>query len=106
MYTTIAIDDIYQKLLQVMKHGYIILNLKKKNNKMWLTKTAKRPVKAKRCQSTKEVLLTNFFITEGTVVQIGIPNERSITDHVYKEYVLNKIKKETKVLNSQHSTYS
>lgn len=73
---------------------------------MWLTKTAKRPVKAKRCQSTKEVLLTNFFITEGTVVQIGIPNERSITDHVYKEYVLNKIKKETKVLNSQHSTYS
>lgn len=30
MYTTIAIDDIYQKLLQVMKHGYTILNLKKK----------------------------------------------------------------------------
>lgn len=73
---------------------------------MWLTKTAKRPVKAKRCQSTNKVLLTIFFNIEGTVVQVGIPKERSITDHVYKEYVLKKIKKETKVFNSQHSTYS
>lgn len=52
----IAMDDVYQKQLQPMKHSYIIINLRGKFNKMWLSKKTRRPVIAKRFQSRQKVL--------------------------------------------------
>lgn len=71
-----------RKLLQMMKHGYFILNLREKC-----------PVIAKRCQSTTKVLYAIFFKNEGPVVQVAIPKGLSIIGHLYKNYLLKKFKK-------------
>lgn len=55
--TKITMDDVYRKVLQVMKHRYIILNPREKfYQTMWLTKKATRPVIANKRQNTKKVL--------------------------------------------------
>lgn len=66
---------------------------RKIDNMMWLTKKAKRPVIAKRCQSTMAVLYAIFFKSEDLVFQVAIPKGRSFTRYVFKNYVLKKVKK-------------
>lgn len=70
---------------------------------MWLTMKTDCSVIAKRCQSTKKVLYAMFLKSEGPVVQVSIPKGRAITGHIYKNYVLNKVKKHNE-RNLHHST--
>lgn len=113
-----CVDKIYkncngQSLLEIVT-GYetgihYIKSKRKIDNKVCLTKKAKRPVIAKRFQSTKKVKDAIFLKREGPVVQIAISKGRSITGYVYKNYLLKKVKKhykkeETNVWNSQPST--
>lgn len=84
-------DDVFRKLLQLMKPYFE--SQRKIENKMWLTKKAKLPFIANRCQSTTRVFYTIYFNSEGPVVQVPIPKGRSITGHVYKNVVLKKVKK-------------
>lgn len=84
---------VYQKLLQLGDETWIhyFEPQRKIDHKMGLTKKAKRLVIAKRCKSTKKVLYAIFFSSEGPVVQVAIPKGRSITGHVYTNYVLKKV---------------
>lgn len=65
---------------------HYIESQRKIDDKMWLTKTAKRSVIAKPCQSKKKVLYAIFLNSEGPVVQVAIRKGRSTTGHVYKSY--------------------
>lgn len=74
------------------KHEYIIMNLQGK----LITRCGWSSVIAKRCDSTKKLLYTIFFNSEDPVVKVAIPKDRSITWHVYRYYVLYKVKHITK----------
>ena len=63
------------------------------NNKQWLKKGQSRPVKAKRLQSSKKVLYTVFFNSNGPVVQIPSPPGKSVTGIFYRDKVLKSVKK-------------
>lgn len=96
-------DKVHQNLLQVIKRDTFFLT-SDNIDKMWLTMKTDYSVKAKRRQSTKKVLSAMFFFrSEGPVVQVSIPKGRSLTGHIYKKYVLNKVKKHNE-RNLQHST--
>lgn len=75
-----------------MKHGYIIMNLQGK----LITRCGWSSVIAKLCDSTKKLLYTIFLNSEHSVVKVAIPKDRSITGHVYRYYVLYKVKNITK----------
>ncbi|XP_061193207.1 histone-lysine N-methyltransferase SETMAR-like [Saccostrea echinata] len=69
---------------------------RKFNNKVWMTKHGKRPVIAKRCQSTKKILYAIFFDREGVVLQFPIPEKKSVTGKMYKYKILHKLKQQYK----------
>ena len=63
------------------------------NNKQWLRKDQARPIIAKRTRSAAKVLYAIFFSCDRHIVQIPIPNSKTITGHFYKNGVLSKVKK-------------
>lgn len=67
-------------MLQVTKHGYIIMNLREK----LITRCGWSSAIAKRCDSTEKLLYTIFFNSEDPEVKVAIPKYRSITWHVYR----------------------
>jgi histone-lysine N-methyltransferase SETMAR len=63
----------------------------KKNNKMWIQEVGQRPQIARRSRTVKKVLYAIFFNSKGPVVQVPVPESRSVTGTFYKEKVLKKV---------------
>lgn len=59
-------------------------NIQFDNNKIWITKDRKRPVIAKRCQSTKKILYAIFFDKKDVVLQFPIPKKKNVSGNMYK----------------------
>ncbi len=67
---------------------------RKVSNKIWATKHCRRPSIAKRLISAKKAMFVIFFDIRGPVMQLVVPNRRSVTGLFYKEKVLMKLKKQ------------
>lgn len=88
--TKIAVNDVYRKLSQVMKHGYIILNLKGKLISCdWL----KKPCYSKTMPKHKESIIRNFR-SQWCLCCSSWQSKRTINYRIY--YVLKKIRKKYK----------
>ena len=80
------------ELLQVMKPGSIFLSHRHINNKLWLRKDQARPVITKRIKNVAKVLYAVFFNCDDPIVQIPVPNGKTIKGKFYKNGVLSKVK--------------
>lgn len=80
---------------------HYIESQRKIDDKMWLTKTAKRSVIAKPCQSKKKVLYAIFLNSEGPVVQVAIRNSPA-----YKSQIVRLFLEKEKVHVLSHPPYS
>lgn len=67
---------------------------RKINNKIWATKNCRRPTIAKRLISSKKAMFVIFFDIRGPVMQLAVPNRRSVTGVFYRDTVLKKLKKQ------------
>ena len=72
---------------------YIFEPQRKMDNKIWATRNARRPVIAKKTLSVKKVMLAVFFDINGPIVQISVPQGRTITVLFYKRRILRWLKK-------------
>ena len=59
-------------------------------NKIWATKTTKRPSIARRTVSVKKVLYAVFFSTQGPAIQIAVPQGKGVTGKFYRDNVPKK----------------
>jgi len=66
---------------------------RKSANRVWATKHARRPVKAKRSITLKKVLYCICFTNNVPEIQIPVPKGKSVTSKVYKNVVLKKLQK-------------
>ena len=62
------------------------------DNKQWKRKDKKRQCIAKRTISSKKILYAIFFNSSGPVIQVPCPSSHTVTDRVYKNSVLKKVK--------------
>ena len=52
---------------------------RKVRNKIWATKSTKRPCIARRTISVQKVMYTVFFSTQGPEIQIAVPKGKGVT---------------------------
>ena len=74
-----------------MKPGSIILS-HRDAAKQWLQKDQAMSVIAKRIKSVAKVLYAVFYSCNGPIVQIPIPDGKTIAGKFYKNSVLSKVK--------------
>ena len=65
---------------------------RKVSNRIWATKNARRPSIAKQILTVKKVLYAIVFTNKHPAIQIPVPTGRTVTDKLYKNVVLRKLK--------------
>ena len=66
---------------------------RKVRNKIWATKSTKRPCIARRTISVQKVMYAVFFSTQGPAIQIAVPKGKDVTGKFYRDKVLKKLKR-------------
>ena len=66
---------------------------RKVGNKIWATKSTKRPCIARRTISVQKVMYAVFFSTQRPAIQIDVPKGKCVTGKFYRDKVLKKLKR-------------